>query len=239
MQAIILAGGKGTRLHPYTKSIPKPLLPIGEIPIIEIIIRQLKEHGFKSCILAVGHMHHLFQAFFEDGKKFGIKISYSIESSPLGTAGVLGNCLDELEDNFLIMNGDILTTLNFSKLMLFHKNQKNDFSISIHNRKVDIDYGVMEIGENDNLLRYIEKPQYDYKVSMGINVIRKESIKNLILNSTYLDIPDLVKKMIIKKLKVFCYHEECDWLDIGRFDDYEKATSIFKKNKKKYLSNYI
>ncbi len=235
MQAIILAGGKGTRLLPYTKTIPKPLLPIEDIPIIEIIIRQLKVHGFNSIILAVGHMHHLFQSFFEDGSKFGVKISYTVENIPLGTAGALSKCFSELEENFLMMNGDILTTLNFQNLMNFHTKENNDFSIATHNRTVKIDYGVLESDNSNNLLRYIEKPHYDYKVSMGINIVRKSSIKKYIDEEKYLDIPDLVKELLKNKSKILCYKENCDWLDIGRVDDYEEASSIFLRNKKKYL----
>ena len=235
MQAIILAGGKGTRLLPYTKTIPKPLLPIGDIPIIEIIIRQLKVQGFDSIILAVGHMHHLFQSFFEDGSKFGVNISYTVESKPLGTAGAISKCFLNLDENFLIMNGDILTTLNFQNLMNFHLEEKNDFSIAVHNRTVKIDYGVLETDNSNNIQRYIEKPHYDYTVSMGINVVKKSSIKNYIKEEKYLDIPDLVKELIKNKSKILCYKESCDWLDIGRVDDYKDASSIFIKNKKKYL----
>jgi len=235
MQAIILAGGKGTRLLPYTKTIPKPLLPIDDIPIIEIIIRQLKVHGFDTIIIAVGHMHHLFQSFFEDGSKFGVKISYTIESTPLGTAGALSKCFSELEENFLMMNGDILTTLNFQNLMNFHIKKNNDFSIATHNRTVKIDYGVLKSDNSNNLLRYIEKPHYDYMVSMGINIVKKSSIKKFINEEKYLDIPDLVKELIKNKSKILCYKETCDWLDIGRVDDYEEASSILLRNKNKYL----
>lgn len=235
MQAIILAGGKGTRLLPYTKKIPKPLLPIDDIPIIEIIIRQLKVHGFDTIILAVGHMHHLFQSFFEDGSKFGVKISYTVESKPLGTAGALSKCFSKLDENFLMMNGDILTTLDFQNLMNFHIKESSDFTIATHNRTVKIDYGVLESDNSKNLLRYIEKPHYDYMVSMGINIVNKSSIKKYIRKEKYLDIPDLVKELIKYKSKILCYKETCDWLDIGRVDDYEKASSVFLRNKNKYL----
>lgn len=238
MQAIILAGGKGTRLHPYTKNIPKPLLPVGDHPIVEIIIKQLKQHGFKSIILAVGHMHHLFSAFFEqNGDQYGIDIQFAIEDKPLGTAGVLSNCIDLLDEDFLIINGDILTTLNYQSFAKYHIGMNNDFTIAVHERTVDIDYGVLEFDKKNKLKKYIEKPKYNYQVSMGINMLRKKSVINYIKFNEYLDVPDLVKKMLNDDQKIERYSENCDWLDIGRPDDYEKASSIFNKEKNKYFND--
>ena len=238
MQAIILAGGKGTRLHPYTKNIPKPLLPVGDYPIIEIIIKQLSKHGFNSIILAVGHMHHLFNAFFEENeKKYGLDISFSIEDKPLGTAGVLSNCIDSVQDDFLLMNGDILTTLDYNAFFKHHAEMQNDFTIAVHERNVDIDYGVLEFDDQNILKKYNEKPKFTYEVSMGIYMLRKKSVINYINVNEYLDVPDLVKKMQDDDKKIHRYKEKCDWLDIGRPDDYEKATNLFNSQKSKYLND--
>ena len=121
MKAVILAGGKGTRLKPYTTVFPKPLMPIGDEPILEIVVKQLKSYGFNEIIMAVGHLSELIQVFFNDGNKYGLKIKYYREDKPLGTAGPLAQIKNELKDNFLMMNGDILTNLNFSELIEFHK----------------------------------------------------------------------------------------------------------------------
>ena len=158
MQALILAGGKGTRLRPYTTVIPKPLMPVGDYPILEVILRQLKAAGMDEVILAVGYMSQLFQAFFQDGSKYGLKISYSFESAPLGTAGPIGLLLDRLEANFLVMNGDLLTTLNYRKLFDYHLAQGAAATIGVYRREVNIDFGVIETDETNRLARYIEKP---------------------------------------------------------------------------------
>lgn len=179
MQALILAGGKGTRLRPYTTVLPKPLMPIGDMPILEIVLQQLKHSGFDSVILAVGYMHHLFQSFFQDGERFGIKIEYSLEKEPLGTAGPIALALDKLEDNFLVMNGDLLTTINYCDLYKDHVNTNADATIALHSRTVNIDYGVIEYDENHRLTGYKEKPSFNYDVSMGINVLNKSLSKNL------------------------------------------------------------
>ena len=143
MQAVILAGGKGARLRPYTTVLPKPLMPVGDYPILEVVIRQLKKFGFKRVILAVGHQAELFQAFFGNGEKWGIDIEYSFEDKPLGTAGPIRG-INNLDDNFLMMNGDILTDFRLDKLMKFHKSQTATMTIATHKRSVKIDYGTLE-----------------------------------------------------------------------------------------------
>jgi len=235
MQALILAGGIGARLRPYTTVLPKPLMPIGNLPILEIVLRQLKQSGVDSVILAVGYMNHLFEAFFQDGKDFGLDITYSLESKPLGTAGPIGLILDRLEEDFLVMNGDLLTTLNYSNLISNHFESGAAATISVHKRSEQIDYGVIDFDENDYLLKYSEKPSYEYNVSMGINVLNKSSIIEHINPNEYLDIPDLMMQLSIAKKIVKCYSEECHWLDIGRVDDYQKATDFFESNKALFL----
>ena len=171
-QAIILAGGKGTRLKPFTKNIPKPLMPIGKFTILEIVIRQLKRYGFKHITITVNHQAKLIKAFFGNGKKFNVAIDYVSEKKPLGTMGPLQG-VKNLPENFLVMNGDILTDLNFHKLFVNHKKNKNLFSISSYKRNELIDYGLLEINKNNNLKKFIEKPRKIYLVSMGIYILRK------------------------------------------------------------------
>jgi NDP-mannose synthase len=235
MQALILAGGVGARLRPYTTVLPKPLMPIGDFPILEIVLRQLKHSGVDSVILAVGYMHQLFETFFQDGEKYGLKISYSFESEPLGTAGPIGLVLNKLEDNFLVMNGDLLTTLNYSNLFSNHVNSSAAATISVHQRSENIDYGVVDYDQNNRLVGYKEKPSYKYNVSMGINVLNKELIKDYIKPNEYLDLPDLMMQLSDSGKLVNCYKEKCDWLDIGRLEDYQKATDFFELNRKLFF----
>lgn len=171
MKAVILAGGRGRRLQPYTTIIPKPLMPIGDLPILEIILRQLKSYGIDEVILAVGYMAQLFQAFFQNGERYNLKISYSFESEPLGTAGPLTNIIDTLSENFIVMNGDLLTTLNYQNLLNFHVAHEAAATIGLYQRDVKIDFGVIEVTEDQQLSQYIEKPTINYKVSMGVNVL--------------------------------------------------------------------
>jgi len=228
MQALILAGGKGTRLKPYTTIIPKPLMPVGDYAILEIILRQLKHAGITEVILAVGYLGHLFQAFFQDGGRHGMKISYSTETRPLGTAGPIALVLEQLENDFLVMNGDILTTLNYNNLIAFHKKSKAAATIGTFQRDVKIDFGVVETDSDNKLVNYREKPTYHFDVSMGINVLNKQSIIPYLAGSEPLDIPELMMRLFRDSRPVYCYREPCYWLDIGRVDDYQTAVEIFE-----------
>lgn len=235
MQALILAGGRGTRLRPYTVVLPKPLMPVGDYPILEIILRQLRTAGVSDVILAVGHLGQLFQAFFEDGRRFGLRISYSFEERPLGTAGPIALCLDRLDEDFLVMNGDLLTTLRYADLFAWHRRQSAAATIALCRRDVKIDFGVIESDENRRLLRYIEKPTYEFEVSMGINVFRKRSIAPFLERDVPLDIPELMMRLHGAGELVSCFSEPCSWLDIGRIDDYQAATEIFESRREEFL----
>ena len=231
-QALILAGGKGTRLKPFTNNIPKPLVPVGETPILEIILRQLSNAGFKDITIALGHLARLIQTFFGDGSELGLNISYSLEKKVMGTAGPL-SLINNLKENFLVMNGDVLTTLDYDKLQLFHVQNGNDITISTYKKELKIDLGVLEIQEGV-FNRYIEKPVYTYDVSMGIYMLNRK-ILEIIPSDTAFDLPELVMSAKEKGFKIGCYNSECKWLDIGRVDDYEKAINEFEANKKDYL----
>ena len=228
MKAVILAGGLGTRLKPYTTVFPKPLMPIGESPILEIIVKQLKAKGFNEITLAVGHLSELIMAFFNTGSKYGLKIEYSTEEKKLGTAGGLGLLKNKLEDDFLVMNGDVLTGLDFSEFLEFHKETGSIATIALNRRHVDIDFGVVELDENRTLIGYIEKPKIDYLVSMGVYAFN-ESILEYIPSHEYLDIPDLMKRLLSEGEKVNGFIHDGYWLDIGRPDDYIKANEDIQK----------
>jgi NDP-sugar pyrophosphorylase family protein len=235
MQALILAGGRGTRLHPYTTVIPKPLMPVGDYPILEIIIRQLKLAGVDEVIMAVGYMSQLFQAFFQEGERYDLKISYSFESKPLGTAGPIAMVIDRLGDDFLVLNGDLLTTLSYNHLFSYHKESKAAATIGVYAREVNIDFGVVESNDEKRLVNYIEKPTYHFNVSMGVNVLNTVSVKPYLTPGEYLDIPTLLMRMCEDHLPVVCYSEPCYWLDIGRVDDYRVANETFEAKRSEFF----
>ena len=236
MQALILAGGKGSRLLPYTKIIPKPLMPIGEMPILEIILRQLKNSGFDNVILAVNYLSQMFELFFQNGEKIGMTIDYSYESKPLGTAGPIANAFNLLEDDFLVMNGDILTSLDFKVFFEEHLQSKAAASIATSKRNIEIDFGVIHSNKDNSLINYEEKPNLEYMVSMGINVLKKDKISKYLNKDVYLDIPDLMKMILQDEpSSIKCLPQECEWLDMGRIDDYSLALEKFEENKTLYL----
>lgn len=236
MQALILAGGKGSRLLPYTKIIPKPLMPIGEMPILEIILRQLKNSGFDNVILAVNYLSQMFELFFQNGEKIGMTIDYSYESKPLGTAGPIANAFNLLEDDFLVMNGDILTSLDFKVFFEEHLQSKAAASIATSKRNIEIDFGVIHSNKDNSLINYEEKPNLEYMVSMGINVLKKDKISKYLNKDVYLDIPDLMKMILQDEpSSIKCLPQECEWLDMGRIDDYSLALEKFEENKSLYL----
>jgi NDP-sugar pyrophosphorylase family protein len=233
MKAIVLAGGKGARLAPYTKVLPKSLMPIGDMPILEILLWQMKRAGVDEVILAVGHMAHLLQAFFQDGERFGLKIIYSFERQPLGTAGPL-SLVGGLDDTFLVTNGDVLTTLDLRRLIDSHRSSGAAATISTHARQVKIDLGVIQYDGTNQVVDYIEKPRYDFFVSMGIYVFEPR-VLNYIPYNQYLDFPDLVLRLIGGREKVMGYPFDGYWQDLGRADDYEQAIQDFESLRSQIL----
>ena len=233
IRVVILAGGKGTRLKPYTVAFPKPLVPLGDMPILEIILRQLKRYGFRKITLAVNHLADLLMAFFGDGSKFGLDISYCMEKKPLGTAGAI-TLVDNLTDPFLVMNGDLLTTIDYSKMIMEHRASGATATIGVFSRDVNVDFGVIDVNDNGSLADYREKPSFRFDVSMGVNIFSK-SVLSLLPKDQKVDIPDLMMKIIHSGDTVQTYRPDCQWLDIGRQDDYELAVSLFDANRAVYL----
>ena len=226
-RAIILAGGKGTRLKPYTIAFPKPLVPIGETPILEIIIKQLVSHGFDHITLTINHMAEIIQAFFGDGSKWDIKIDYSLEDKPLSTMGPL-KLIDNLPDNFLIMNGDVLTDLNYSNLMKYHIENGNIFTVSSFVRKQKSDYGILELDEQNYLKDFKEKPITEFNVSMGVYIANKKILDFIPYNEFY-GFDQLMLDLIKNRKPAQIVKHDGYWLDIGRPDDYEKACNDIKE----------
>lgn len=233
MKAVILAGGKGRRLAPYTTVLPKPLMPVGDVPILEIVIRQLKHAGFKEITMAVGHLAELLMAYFGDGSKFGIPIRYSREDHPLGTAGPL-SLVQGLDQAFLVMNGDLLTTLDYRAMWKYHKQNASMATLATFQRDVKIDLGVVETDDQHLVQRYVEKPTYHYTVSTGIYVF-EPTVLQFIPHSTRMDLPDLVLKLLASDLRVAAYPFDGYWLDIGRRDDYERSIDVFEQRRDEFL----
>jgi NDP-sugar pyrophosphorylase family protein len=225
MKAVILAGGKGTRLVPYTKILPKPLMPIDDMPILEILLRQMKKCGIEDVTLAVGYLSQLFCAFFQNGERLGLDIQYNFEDEPLGTAGPLAQ-VQGLDETFLVSNGDVLTNLDFRSLIEYHCRSGAAATIASHARKVKIDLGVIQFNGSNEIIGYIEKPTYDFYVSMGVYVFEPR-VLGYIPKNQYLDFPDLVLKLINGGERVLGYPFEGYWQDLGRPDDYEQALEEF------------
>ena len=228
-RAVLLAGGKGTRLKPYTLSLPKPLVPVGGIPIIEIIIRQLVQHGFTHITITVNHMADMIKEFCGDGSKWGILIDYSLELKPLSTMGPL-KLINDLPDNFLVMNGDVLTDLDFGSFFDYHVRNQNIFTISSYQRDHKVDYGVLETNADNQLIAFSEKPIINYKVSMGVYMLNKACLE-VIPEDTFYGFDHLMIELMTRKspatVKVFDGY----WLDIGRPEDYERACVDFEEGK--------
>ncbi|MTJ21037.1 nucleotidyltransferase family protein [Dolichospermum sp. UHCC 0352] len=230
MRAIILAGGKGTRLKPYTVTIPKPLVPIGgEMPILEIIIRQLANSGFDHITLAVNHLANLIMAFFGDGSLWDVKIDYSLEESPLSTIGPL-TLIPDLPDNFLVMNGDILCNFNYLDFYNYHIQADNDVTVSTFKRESKIDFGVLKYNEENLICSFIEKPTYYFDVSMGIYCLNRRVVEKLTKGESY-GFDNLMIDGIKNKNKILVKPFDGYWLDIGRPEDYENANENYDQLK--------
>jgi NDP-sugar pyrophosphorylase family protein len=228
MRAIILAGGKGVRLRPYTTLIPKPLVPLGgKVSILEVILLQLRGAGISHVTIAVNHLSHLIMAYFGDGSRWGLKIDYSIEESELSTIGPL-TLIEDLPENFIVMNGDILCDLDYGKFFRDHLSAKSQVSVSSFTRNVTIDFGVLKYDERNLLTAFVEKPAYEFQVSMGIYCINHKVIEGLEKGAKYgFDnlMLDCLKFGAPARIVPFGGY----WLDIGRPDDYEYADSHFSE----------
>jgi NDP-mannose synthase len=234
MRAIILSGGRGTRLEPYTLAFPKPLVPVGEIPIVEIIVRQLRFFGFRRATLAVGYLSELLRAYFQNhASRFtGIEIDYIYEDAPTGTAGALAN-IEGLDRTFLVMNGDVLTTLDYARLVAHHAQAEAALTICSYRKGVKIDLGVIERDSCGYVTEYLEKPQFDYIVSMGIYVYEPRVLE-FIPRGRYFDFPDLVRRLVAEGERVSTFVWDGYWLDMGRPEDFQMAADEFARHRKEF-----
>lgn len=231
MKAVILAGGKGTRLRPYTTHFPKPLMPVGDKPILETVINQLKDAGIKDIIITTGHLSEMIRALFNDGNKMGVKIRYSLEDTPLGTAGPLDLLRNDLTEDFVVINGDVLCDLDFSEIIKFHNKNKNTATIGTAERTVFVDFGLLKLNNVNEFISWEEKPTLKYLVSMGIYILNPRALNSL-PKGRFFNINDLIEALQKNNEKVMGYVHKGYWLDIGRPEDYENACKRFDDNNK-------
>lgn len=224
-EAFILAGGKGVRLRPYTTLIPKPLVPIGDYSILEIVLRQLATCGFTKAILAIGHLGHLIHAYVGDGSQWGIEVEYLHEESPLGTIGPILTSLDGRPDNFLIMNGDVLTDIDFADVLETQIESGAPLTVATYQRDHRVDFGVLDI-DHDHVTRFREKPTYTYSVSMGVYAVSAATLRQYEPGLPF-GFDDLILDLLARDLQPVTYPYSGFWLDIGRPDDYDRANTEF------------
>lgn len=235
LRAVVMAGGKGTRLYPYSAHFPKPLIPLDDMPILELLLRRLKMAGVTEVILAVGHLRHLIEAYFGDGASLGLNIRYKGEAHPLGTAGALSAMIDDLDGDFFVTNGDLLTTLDLDGMMRQHRETGADACVGVFQRNVKLEFGLVEVDGERRLTAYYEKPLNSYLVSMGIYILNADAVRPHLQPNAYLDMPELLWRMKTAGKDIRCFQDDCVWLDIGRPDDFALAQKMFAEDRQLFL----
>lgn len=232
-RAVILAGGKGRRLAPYTFVIPKPIVPIGTTPIIEIVLRQLAHHGYHHVSIALGHMSEIVRAVAGDGTKFGIRIDYSDEHEPRGTIGPL-RLIRDLPDDFLVLNADLLTDIDFSALWDFHRGHGGVATVATYVKTTRLELGVLETDDAERIRVFTEKPVLRHKVSMGIYAFNR-AVLDYIPEGRHFGFDGLMEALLSREQAVHSYLFGGRWLDIGIPADFERAQEEFEQNRELYL----
>ncbi len=221
MQAVLMAGGEGRRLRPITAVLPKPLVPVGDLSVLEMVLRQLRHYGFDEAVLCVGHRAELVMAVVGDGHRFGLNVRYHVEERPLGTLGALAE-LEGLADSFLVMNGDVCTDLDFGALLRWHRSHRSSASVAAYRRREKLELGVLEIDPSQQrLVGFREKPDYEFWVAMGVNAFDAK-VLDLIPKGEPFGFDDLMATMLAGRRGVRIFPYDGFWLDIGRPDDYER-----------------
>ncbi len=234
-RAVILAGGLGSRLRPYTTIIPKPLMPLGEHPILEIILLQLSRQGFERVDLCIGYLGHLIRAYFGDGERQGIAIEYHEEETPLGTMGAVANIGDiNPDESILLMNGDILTDIDFASVVQGHGESGAAATICVKRRRADMEFGVIEVDAAGDLVAYHEKPSTEVLVSIGVNVVSGSALP-LLEPGVRTDVPTFMERARAAGQRVRCHETENFWLDLGRIDDYQAAADLIAADPSRFL----
>jgi NDP-mannose synthase len=226
-EAIVLAGGKGTRLAPFTHVLPKPLLPVGERPILDLVLTQLSRAGCRKATMAVGHLGHLIEIYCGTGERWGLEIDYFRETTPLGTVGALAHIEGLPDEPFVVMNGDVLSDLSFGELLEAHASSDAALTIGTFRRRERDELGILEVDEQETVVAYREKPELEYLVSMGIYAFSQSAVE-LVPGEGRMDFPDLVEALLAAGRPVRAHVHSHYWLDLGRPDDFARANEEFE-----------
>jgi NDP-sugar pyrophosphorylase family protein len=229
MRAVILAGGLGTRLRPYTTILPKPLVPVGDRPILEHILRRLHSCGVREVDLCVGHLGELIQVYFSQTHALptNLELRWHWEDEPLGTAGAL-RIVPGLSGTFIVMNGDVLTTLDYRELLAFHERTDAALTVATHAKRVDVDLGVIET-DGERITGFREKPQLDYEASMGIYVYGDRALTHLPAEGPC-QFPELVQRLLDNGETVAAFRSSAEWFDIGTVGEHHRAVEAFERS---------
>jgi len=233
MKAVIQAGGRGTRLRPYTLVLPKPLMPVGELPVIEMLVKWLRRNGVEKTYITIGYLGHLIRALCGDGKQWDMEIVYSEESEPLGTIGPLLLVREELDETFLVLNGDLITDLDIRAFTTFHRQHGGIVTVGVTEKKIEVDLGVIE-GKGDTITGFREKPTMDFHVSMGMYCM-EPAVFDLIPAGVPFGFDNLMHLMLERGLPIHMYKHKGFWMDIGREEDYVRAQEMFQKGSSSIL----
>jgi NDP-sugar pyrophosphorylase family protein len=236
MIAVIQAGGKGTRLRPYTLVLPKPLMPVGDLPVIEVLLKWLRRWGFKKAWITTGHLGNLIHALCGDGCQWGMDIEYNQEPDPRGTIGPLRLIKSQLKETFLTVNGDLISDLNLQDFINYHRKHGGPITVAVAEKDVKVDLGVLQ-AENGRMIGFQEKPSMKFKVSMGIYCMEPE-ILNLIPDGVPFGFDDLMHEMLGQNIPVHLYYHHGLWLDIGREEDFRNAQECFLKDYQSKVLGY-
>ena len=228
MKAVIQAGGKGTRLRPYTLVLPKPLMPVGELPVIEMLLKWLRRSGIEDVYITIGYLGHLIRSLCGDGDQWGMKLTYSEEPEPLGTIGPLLLIREQLDQTFLVLNGDLITDMDLRAFTTFHRQKQGLVTVATTKKNVQVDLGVIE-SDNGRIAGFREKPSMDFLVSMGIYCMEPEVLE-LIPQGVTFGFDNLMHAMLERNLPVYMYQHQGCWMDIGRAEDFQEAQKDFQRN---------
>lgn len=228
MKAVIQAGGKGTRLRPYTLILPKPLMPVGNLPVIELLLKWLRRNGVREVFVTTGYLGHLLKALCGNGAQWDMLISYTEEPEPLGTVGALNLVRDALDETFLVLNGDLLTDMNLSSFIQFHRGHGGALTVGVTKKPVKVDLGVMET-EGGVVCGFREKPTFSYDVSMGIYCM-EPAVLDCIPRGVPFGFDDLMYRMLDEKRPVHVFRHNGLWVDVGRPEDFQRAQELFTQD---------
>jgi NDP-sugar pyrophosphorylase family protein len=226
-EAMVMAGGRGTRLLPHSAVVPKPMLRLGDSPLLEIILRQLHSHGLRRICISVNHLRSQIQTSFSDGASLDLSISYVTEDHPLGTCGALGLVIDRMAEEFILINGDVVTDLDLSQMLTRHRARRADATVAVLSQAVQIEFGTVELDQAGGVLEVREKPLARYLAIMGIYCFRREAIRSLLRPGEPLDTPQLLAALIALGARVEAFVADCRWMDIGTPDHLARAKELF------------